>query len=96
MNGGGRWVVLRLRTPLVLNPPLLPPLTPPPLHTPPLPPPQIVILGTGKKALESQVKNLEKQFPGLAAGVVKFSNPMAHNITAGALRGGGHVGARRA
>jgi granule-bound starch synthase len=45
---------------------------------------QIVILGTGKKALESQVKNLEKQFPGLAAGVVKFSNPMAHNITAGA------------
>ena len=58
---------------------------------------QIVILGTGKKALESQVKNLEKQFPGLAAGVVKFSNPMAHTITAGALsgvRGRGREGLR--
>lgn len=45
---------------------------------------QVVILGTGKKALESQVKALSKQYPGLAAGVVEFSNPMAHNITAGA------------
>lgn len=31
-----------------------------------------------------QVKNLETQFPGVAAGVCKFSNPMAHTITAGA------------
>lgn len=45
---------------------------------------QIVILGTGKKALEAQVKNLAKSHPGVAAGVVKFSNPMAHTITAGA------------
>lgn len=46
-------------------------------------PVQVVILGTGKKALESQVKALATQFPGMAAGVVKFSNPMAHMITAG-------------
>lgn len=45
---------------------------------------QVVILGTGKKALEAQVKALAQQFPGVAAGVVKFSNPMAHMITAGA------------
>jgi granule-bound starch synthase len=45
---------------------------------------QVVILGTGKKALETQVKALSAQYPGLAAGVVKFSNPMAHLITAGA------------
>lgn len=43
-----------------------------------------MVLGTGKKALESQVTALEKVHPGLAAGVVKFSNPMAHTITAGA------------
>ncbi|EFN54355.1 hypothetical protein CHLNCDRAFT_58262 [Chlorella variabilis] len=47
-------------------------------------PVQVVILGTGKKALEAQVKALSKTFPGVAAGVVKFSNPMAHCITAGA------------
>lgn len=47
-------------------------------------PVQVVILGTGKKSLESQVKQLDTQFPGLAAGVVKFSSPMAHIITAGA------------
>lgn len=56
----------------------------------PLPPgasgpaPQIVILGTGKKALETQVKALGKTFPNMAAGIVKFSNPLAHLITAGA------------
>ncbi len=44
---------------------------------------QIVILGTGKKALEASVKNLSKSFPGLAAGIVQFSNPLAHLITAG-------------
>ena len=47
-------------------------------------PVQVVILGTGKKALETQIKALDKQFPGMAAGVVKFSSPMAHCITAGA------------
>ncbi|KAL4418651.1 hypothetical protein ABPG77_011401, partial [Micractinium sp. CCAP 211/92] len=35
------------------------------------------------QALESQVKALENQYPGMAAGVVKFSNPLAHLITAG-------------
>ena len=42
------------------------------------------MLGTGKKALEAAVTNLNVELPGLAAGVVKFSNPMAHLITAGA------------
>lgn len=45
---------------------------------------QIVVLGTGKKVLEAQVKALSSQLPGMAAGVVEFSNPMAHMITAGA------------
>jgi granule-bound starch synthase len=45
---------------------------------------QVIILGTGKKKFEALVKAIDKQFPGVAAGVVKFSNPMAHYITAGA------------
>eukprot|EP00951_Prasinocladus_malaysianus_P023372 scaffold198604_cov41-Prasinocladus_malaysianus.AAC.1 len=45
---------------------------------------QVVILGTGKKKLEAQVKAISKSFPDSAAGVVKFSTPMAHYITAGA------------
>ena len=45
---------------------------------------QVVVLGTGKKKLEALVKTLDKEFPGVAAGVVKFSTPMAHYITAGA------------
>lgn len=45
---------------------------------------QIVVLGTGKKTLEAAVKNLGTEYPGHAAGVVEFSNPMAHLITAGA------------
>lgn len=44
---------------------------------------QVVILGTGKKQFETMVKALDKQFPG-AKGVVKFSAPLAHMITAGA------------
>eukprot|EP00887_Chlorella_sp_A99_P006320 scaffold3.g6320.t1 len=44
----------------------------------------IVVLGTGKKTLEAAVKNLGTEYPGHAAGVVEFSNPMAHLITAGA------------
>ncbi|PSC71300.1 GBSSIb [Micractinium conductrix] len=47
-------------------------------------PVQVVVLGTGKKALEAQVKALESRFPGMAAGVVKFDSAMAHCITAGA------------
>lgn len=45
---------------------------------------QTVVLGTGKEALEADVRNLANAFPGKAAGVVEFSNPMAHLITAGA------------
>lgn len=45
---------------------------------------QVVILGTGKKVLEAAVKNISTEFPGVAAGIVKFSAPLAHTITAGA------------
>eukprot|EP00873_Tetraselmis_striata_P011713 jgi/Tetstr1/431977/TSEL_021454.t1 len=45
---------------------------------------QVVVLGTGKKKLEAAVRKLDKEFPGVAAGIVKFSAPMAHYITAGA------------
>jgi granule-bound starch synthase len=44
---------------------------------------QVVVLGTGKKTFEKMVKELDKKFPG-AKGVVKFSAPLAHMITAGA------------
>ena len=44
---------------------------------------QVVILGTGKKTFEKMVEQLDKKFPG-AKGVVKFSAPLAHMITAGA------------
>jgi hypothetical protein len=43
---------------------------------------QVVVLGTGRRSLEAQVKALE--LPGVA-GVVKFSTPLAHLITAGQL-----------
>lgn len=45
---------------------------------------QVVILGTGKKQMEAAIQNLSNEFPGIAAGVVKFSAPLAHTITAGA------------
>lgn len=45
---------------------------------------QVAILGTGRKTLEAKVKALQKQLPGVA-GVVKFSSPLAHLITAGAM-----------
>jgi hypothetical protein len=44
----------------------------------------VAILGTGKKQYEKLVADLAKAFPGKAAGVVKFSAPLAHQITAGA------------
>lgn len=44
---------------------------------------QVAILGTGKKAIEKQVEQLDKMSAG-TAGVVKFSQPVAHLITAGA------------
>lgn len=45
---------------------------------------QVVVLGTGKKKMEAAVEKLDEQFPGSCAGVVKFSSPHAHLITAGA------------
>jgi len=44
---------------------------------------QVVVLGTGKKAFEAAVRKLDAACPG-AKGVVKFSAPLAHLITAGA------------
>lgn len=44
---------------------------------------QVVVLGTGKKKMEAAVEALENKCPA-AKGVVKFSTPVAHLITAGA------------
>ena len=44
---------------------------------------QVVILGTGKAALEKEVEGLDKKFPN-CKGIAKFSTPLAHMITAGA------------
>ncbi|XP_039067705.1 granule-bound starch synthase 1, chloroplastic/amyloplastic-like isoform X2 [Hibiscus syriacus] len=40
--------------------------------------------GTGKKAMEKQLEQLEIQYPGKAIGVAKFNVPLAHMIFAGA------------
>ncbi|KAI9173586.1 hypothetical protein LWI28_003399 [Acer negundo] len=45
---------------------------------------QIVILGTGKKAMEKQIEELEIIYPDKARGVAKFNAPLAHMIIAGA------------
>ncbi|CAI9759311.1 unnamed protein product [Fraxinus pennsylvanica] len=45
---------------------------------------QIIILGTGKKRLEQQIKQLEVLYPDKARGVVKFNVSLAHMIIAGA------------
>lgn len=45
---------------------------------------QVVILGTGKAKFEKQVAAIDKEFKGRAKGVVKFSAPLAHLMTAGA------------
>lgn len=45
---------------------------------------QVVILGTGKKAMEAEVRNLSTKFPGVAAGIVEFNSQVAHLINAGA------------
>lgn len=44
---------------------------------------QVVILGTGKASFEKKVEELQGKSPNLA-GFVKFSAPLAHQITAGA------------
>ncbi|XP_048230632.1 granule-bound starch synthase 1, chloroplastic/amyloplastic [Ricinus communis] len=45
---------------------------------------QIVILGTGKKAFEKQIEQLEVLYPDKCRGVAKFNVPLAHMIIAGA------------
>ena len=40
--------------------------------------------GTGKKAMEKQLEQLEIQYPDKARGVAKFNVPLAHMIIAGA------------
>ncbi|KAH9606713.1 hypothetical protein KSS87_003777 [Heliosperma pusillum] len=45
---------------------------------------QIVVLGTGKKAMEKQLEQLELKYPGKARGIAKFNVPLAHMIIAGA------------
>ncbi|ERN00416.1 hypothetical protein AMTRI_Chr09g38440 [Amborella trichopoda] len=45
---------------------------------------QLVVLGTGKKAMEQQLGELEVKYPDKARGVAKFNVPLAHMITAGA------------
>lgn len=45
---------------------------------------QIIVLGTGKKDMEKQIKQLETKYPGTAVGVVKFNVPLAHMIIGGA------------
>merc|ERR1719207_274561 len=44
---------------------------------------QVVVLGTGKKKFEKLLENLEMEFPDKARGIVKFSVPLAHMLTAG-------------
>jgi granule-bound starch synthase len=44
---------------------------------------QVIILGTGKKTYEKMVEQLDQKYPN-AKGIVKFSAPLAHMITAGA------------
>ena len=45
---------------------------------------QVVILGTGKKEMEAEVKLIKEKYPGVASGVVEFNSQVAHLISAGA------------
>ncbi|KAJ9539045.1 hypothetical protein OSB04_031778 [Centaurea solstitialis] len=45
---------------------------------------QIIVLGTGKKAMEKQLDDLEIEYPQKARGVAKFNVKLAHMIIAGA------------
>jgi len=44
---------------------------------------QFAILGTGKKEFEKATSQIEKTAPKIAKGIVKFSAPLAHLMTAG-------------
>ncbi|KAK7391854.1 hypothetical protein VNO78_20277 [Psophocarpus tetragonolobus] len=45
---------------------------------------QIIILGTGKKIMETQIEQLEEIYPDKVRGIAKFNGPLAHKIIAGA------------
>lgn len=45
---------------------------------------QLVALGTGKKQMEKQLRQLETMYPVKARGVAKFNVPLAHMMIAGA------------
>jgi len=45
---------------------------------------QVIILGTGKAKFEREVRALDMTYPGKVKGVVQFSAPLAHLMTAGA------------
>lgn len=45
---------------------------------------QLVILGSGNKALEQQMREMEWTYPDKARGWVGFNEPLAHRIEAGA------------
>ncbi|KAI4346461.1 hypothetical protein L6164_007355 [Bauhinia variegata] len=45
---------------------------------------QIIVLGTGKKAMERQIEQLEVLYPDKTRGIAKFHGPLAHKIIAGA------------
>ncbi|KAM1097560.1 hypothetical protein ACFX15_014452 [Malus domestica] len=44
---------------------------------------QIIVLGTGKKYMETQIEQLEVKYPGKAVGVAKFNVSLAHMIIGG-------------
>ncbi|KAG0474512.1 hypothetical protein HPP92_014198 [Vanilla planifolia] len=44
---------------------------------------QIIVLGTGKKKMEKQLKELEEKYPKKARGITKFNVPLAHQMFAG-------------
>ncbi|KAJ6727755.1 GRANULE-BOUND STARCH SYNTHASE 1 CHLOROPLASTIC/AMYLOPLASTIC [Salix koriyanagi] len=45
---------------------------------------QIIVLGTGKKYMEKQIAELEKEYPDKVRGVALFNVPLAHMIISGA------------
>ena len=64
----------------------LPPSSPPPSSTPGGDPPrmQLVVLGRGQPWTEGVVGSLARRYPGRAAGVPEFSEPLAHLLLAAA------------
>lgn len=44
---------------------------------------QIIILGTGKKYLETMIEDLETKYPDKVRAIAKFNTPLAHMMVAG-------------